>query len=65
MNVDRCPLESILEGFDECTRSATICLKKDVSTNCVAALVTAIKRGMHLSSARRVAKSMAGLSRSL
>ncbi|QQP55587.1 Hypothetical protein FKW44_008827 [Caligus rogercresseyi] len=25
MNVDSCPLERILEGFDERTRSATIC----------------------------------------
>ncbi|QQP53220.1 Hypothetical protein FKW44_005621, partial [Caligus rogercresseyi] len=38
MNVDSCPLERILEGFDERTRSATICLKKPVSTNCVAAV---------------------------
>ncbi|QQP49816.1 Hypothetical protein FKW44_010610, partial [Caligus rogercresseyi] len=73
MNVDSCPLERILEGFDERTRSATICLKKPVSTNCVAAvnlskawsLSQPLREACTLSSARRVAKTMAELSRSL
>ncbi|QQP49644.1 Putative RNA-directed DNA polymerase from transposon BS, partial [Caligus rogercresseyi] len=73
MNVDSCPLERILECFDERTRSATICLKKPVSTNCVAAvnlskawsLSKPLREACTLSSARRVAKTMAELSRSL
>ncbi|QQP58342.1 Hypothetical protein FKW44_003622 [Caligus rogercresseyi] len=56
MNVDSCPLERILESFDEPSRSASINLKKPVSSKCNAACqsfkdlgpVTAIKRGMHV-----------------